>query len=439
MGKVGHEVFRAAVANPERRQRPSTEGMDHPLVALMKRCWAHLPGDRPTFDQIVEELEKNPFKDTDRERFEKYLEEVQWTRKKLDVEIPNDDVLLLLKRATNVKVFKKYLDGVDCAAPWGERLAVAFGVLTMQGDLINEFVVNAVRYMFATKGSMDKALFEKLNGPRKKFALGRYLVDPNQTFPAGFIVGRVPLDGKKNTLAREIKNVLSLICCQHKCVARFVGWNLIHEGDHGTFVTVSKPGEPITVRDIPDRDKFVIGVASGMAKLHSLGICHDGFPLDSVGIDEFSLGRVGIGEDGWPLIGGFGLIPAGVEKRFTRDARACGTLFRQPGWGDWVGRCRFLAKEEQTSSFDEFLHQVKNNGVPDGTVNESTVEFPFELLMALTDAKKWEASDGDVEDVLVEIARLTGATDDDIAEVTATLRRSINESHIIDPKLIPDF
>jgi hypothetical protein len=57
--------------------------------------------------------------------------------------------------------------------------------------------------------------------------------------------------------------------------------------------------------------------------------------------------------------------------------------------------------------------------------------------VALTNAKKWEASDGDVEDVIEEIARLAGVADDVITEVTATLRASINESHFIDPNRIP--
>jgi hypothetical protein len=54
-------------------------------------------------------------------------------------------------------------------------------------------------------------------------------------------------------------------------------------------------------------------------------------------------------------------------------------------------------------------------------------DFPSELLVALTDAKKWETNDGVVEDVIGEIARLIGVAEECIAEVTAALRASINE------------
>jgi hypothetical protein len=268
-----------------------------------------------------------------------------------------------------------------------------------------------------------------VNGPRKKFALGRYVVDPNQTFPAGFIIRETRLDGKKNTLAREVKNVLSLVCGQHKCVARFLGWNLKLEGDQWIFVTVLKPGRSITVGDIANREKFVIGVASGMAKLHSLGICHD----------EFTLGSVGIDEDGCPLIGGFGLIPVEEKTRFTRDAQACVTLFQQLVGGRWAKPCGFLEQKDKRSSFDEFLHRVREANLTRETVEESTAEFPFELLVALTNAKKWEASDGIVGDVIEEIARLIGVAEGDIAEVTAVLRASIDECHSLDRNIIPDF
>jgi hypothetical protein len=86
-----------------------------------------------------------------------------------------------------------------------------------------------------------------------------------------------------------------------------------------------------------------------------------------------------------------------------------------------------LAEETNTSSFEEFLLGVRKAELTEETVEDQTAEFPFELLVALTNAKKWEASDGDVEDVIVEIARLTGVTEGDIAEVTRVLRGSINE------------
>jgi hypothetical protein len=143
--------------------------------------------------------------------------------------------------------------------------------------------------------------------------------------------------------------VLSLISGQHKSIATFPGWNLIDEGGWWIFVTVLKPGQSITVEDIPNREKFIIGVTSGMAKLHSLGIGHVEFSLDIVGIDE----------DGWRLIAGFGLIPAGEDKRFSRDAQVCETLFQQLVGRDWMVLCEFLCQETNIPSFEEFLQRVR--------------------------------------------------------------------------------
>jgi hypothetical protein len=71
MRGVRSGVFHEAVACIENPQRPSTEGMNNPLVKLMKRCWAHFLSECPKFAEIVRGLEKdeNLFEGTDRGQF----------------------------------------------------------------------------------------------------------------------------------------------------------------------------------------------------------------------------------------------------------------------------------------------------------------------------------------------------------------------------------
>jgi hypothetical protein len=127
---------------------------------------------------------------------------------------------------------------------------------------------------------------QQTEGIKKKFALSRYLVNLNQTSPAGFIVKRVFLYDRKETFGTEIKNVLSLICRQHKCIMPFLGSNLLFEHDQWTLITVVTPGRSITFDDIPNTTKLIAGVPSGMPKRHSLGIFHDGYSLASIGTTD---------------------------------------------------------------------------------------------------------------------------------------------------------
>jgi hypothetical protein len=132
-------------------------------VAQAKRCWAHLPLDRSAFSEIVQELERNPFNDTERKRFENYLDKVRETKRKLDAERSNDDVLLLLKRATQMKVFAEWLNRAVCAAPW--CYTVASGGTCLRWP--NQFVVDVVNDIFATNHCLNKEICNKLKGSRR--------------------------------------------------------------------------------------------------------------------------------------------------------------------------------------------------------------------------------------------------------------------------------
>jgi hypothetical protein len=175
-----------------------------------------------------------------------------------------------------LRVFQKFFSKVDCAAPGIDNLRVAFGGLTIER--------RSVKSDCDECSEVQRMNF--CNTHRMKFELGKYLVDPNKRFTAGLVVRRVT--GRKDTILTEIKNSLSDIGGQRKCAISFLGCNLILEDQKWQFVHALKLGRSRAV-DTRNRERIFVGVASGIAKLPSLGICHD----------EFSLVRLGMKDDDW--------------------------------------------------------------------------------------------------------------------------------------------
>jgi hypothetical protein len=73
--------------------------------------------------------------------------------------------------------FQEELTVVNRAAPLSERIARAFGVLMMQGEL-NEHAIRVVGYLFATCGFLEREAFEsRRERTAQEVSLDRHLMD----------------------------------------------------------------------------------------------------------------------------------------------------------------------------------------------------------------------------------------------------------------------
>jgi hypothetical protein len=141
-----------------------------------------------------------------------------------EVTQPNVELEELLKRGTVMAKFQRLLHSLKRCAPLNERIARAFGVLTMEAGRLNENVIVVVRYLLGTCGFLDKqrfqCLIEQFRQLDGRFPLARYIVDRNSDFGRIVMVHCVLLKCR-NDLMRCLKNVLSLICGAHPCVLKF--------------------------------------------------------------------------------------------------------------------------------------------------------------------------------------------------------------------------
>jgi serine/threonine protein kinase len=433
-----------------RRPRP-VEDLKPSHRELLQKCWSPNGRERPTFEAIVRELEKpeNYFEGADLRKFQTY---VDWLN---DAPVPvvDDEIGKLLQRGTQMRPFQRWLDKLVRAAPRSERIARAFGVLTMRGGKLNEHMIVVVRYILGTRGVFEREHFESLISEVGRFAargerfpLGRYLFDLTNDIRPDFQVDRVDVTSSRDRLFECIKNVLSLICGSHPCVLKLEGWNIERQGDRLEFVTVTSGAaflkeDEITGWDTLTREKFVIGIASAVSHLHSLCIFHDNFSLSSVLVDRETSG---------PRIGGFGLSSTNAAFRYEVDSRRCGLVFNQilPVNHLWCSQSDNLKlpEPEKRVSLEEFVSRCLTNTTEpirhyEQILREkSDYECPFDLLLPLSGSQdKWTLHGGEVDIATALLELMPGLDPSSEADFRQRVDNSLDQSGTLSRDVLADF
>ena len=268
---------------------------------LIKKCWSQKPEDRPTFEEIINELNTNPeFKENiDKEEFNNYIEYIKdpenYSGKIIKIEIEEEEKTEIEEEEkTEIETKKKHLS-IDLP----------------QIDLSRFEKIKNIG-----EGSFAKVykVFEKITGNIYACKISRFEAD------------YMDEDYIKNT-EREITVMSKIKFCS---VVEFIGFNPknFKDQERATIITefipnysldvildLERKGQSIVEWDDTHKLITIYGIARGMSYLHSLNILHRDLKPGNIFLDEYL----------FPKIGDFGLSKIIQDESFieSMDQRSC--------------------------------------------------------------------------------------------------------------------
>jgi serine/threonine protein kinase len=281
--------------------RPDVDSKKEPIERMhlpkgyLERCWNVNPEKRPTFDEIVKTIEDSAisFPDRDKRKFNEYKAELDKEANSHACD-PNFFYLLLRIRA---------LDDLPpptgpACTPLTETFIEIFSKL-LDPQIVPQFAT-VLRYLFVTKGCLDAGLYhhhmsllEQWGMGRRRFGLGAFLVDPADDFGPEWQIDRIDITGNVVNFLRALRTVFVLECGKHPSIVGFRGWNITRDSASGclSFILVTGKRTRFELSEGNEKD-FVNRLFSGMSHLHSLGIAHGPFSVDSICLDHESNARI---------------------------------------------------------------------------------------------------------------------------------------------------
>jgi serine/threonine protein kinase len=418
-------------------------------MALLRKCLAQTPQDRPTFQDIVWQIEQHPldfFPPADLAPFHAYQQELD--------QIPNspvnDTLLVLLRQLRNMlDIDNQIKRDLDPASPFIEKVLFCLGRLFGDGSRIDPDVMLIARYQFAAKHSLESGPFlaeldalEELPPGRPAFPLADFLMDP-KLVDEELAVRVIPLK-TRNDLFALLREILAGICCQHRYILKFHGWNVQHVDDQWQILIWTEKAWPFPWDKYGRlaegfQQRFLGTAASGLAWAHKCGFFHNNL-MNSESIQA---------QNGVSKICLFGLLDehAGFQKD-TEDfmdlfARAGGyqpIVFRRvPVDPDQPGETEVDADGYTRApiSFEVYLDDEICRGweVEEGVLMpDPPKEFPFDPFFHLMRSDDvWTRKDGgvDVPAALAELSR--GLDPSGIAKFKEAVERELASSGFLRP------
>jgi hypothetical protein len=438
----------------EKGLRPPLQSLNPSSRELLQHCFGAdtRPEMRYSFADIARLIEGRPseyFPHADISAFWKYERFLNET----PVEPMDENLMYLLQQLTSMISISRRLDDLPRGSPFSDKILFCLGRMFGDENEQNPEVVLIARYQFATKGCLDGAeflreldAFQTFPPGRPNFSLGAFLIDPDQ--PISPNRRRTLLHiASQNELFRALRTILAGICCEHPCVLKVHGWNVMRQDGALSLFIDTDDAEPLSIEGFkdwsaPDQSKFLLSIAMGMLEIHSRGVLHNNL-TDAVSIQI---------KNGRAQICNFGLLDE--HASFAADTAACQALFshaqdeafhlsRQLNEGNSSSHQRTFQDYITTAlECERELEESPSRSDPlrecyDQIKNEATAaSFPFDLFFHLVHCSEFWRSRDEPLDVGAALAQLTCGLDE---PGTEGFKAAVNESLAAYGFLRPDF
>jgi serine/threonine protein kinase len=418
--------------------RPPLKGLNPASRALLNGCFGAetKPEMRYSFSEIVRLFENRPtdyFPRADISKFEEY-------RGMLDrapSEPMDENLRFLLEQLTNIIRFGDELGTIPPGSPFLEKILFCLGRLfglehqpdgergrrPVGEEQPNPEVILVARYQIATNGCLDGSEFVRELEAFRTFPTGRaafpledFLIAPDQPVGANRRRTLIPIPNQTE-LFRVLRNILAGICCEHPCVLKVHGWNIVKRDDSFSVVIETDTADAFSIADFDtwtalDRSKFLLSAAMGVLELHCRHVFHNNLADD--GSLQVKYGRA--------QICSFGTLDE--RASFHRDTFDFQALFDRstaesprlpPVFPDEVnsgvresafeGHIREVLKDETNEGpLRTFSREIKEEARPKS--------FPFDLFFHLVHSSELWGSRDDSLDVSSAFAELTRGLDE---------------------------
>jgi hypothetical protein len=392
------------------------------------------PGQRPSFSAILRLLGDSPadyFGDARVPEFNEYKDILNHAR----IEPIDANLKYLLEQLTDIihDTARKALF-LPPGSPYLDEILFCLGRMFGDEHQQNDEVVLIARYQIATKGCLDgpefvrelDALYTFPSG-RSNFPLGAFLIDPDQPLGAHRRPTRIPVPNR-NALFRALRNILVGICCDHPCVLKVHGWNIVQNDEGFSVLIVTDEADPFSIDQFKgwapvDQSRFLLSAAIGVLELHCRGIFHNQMVAD--GWLQVKNGRA--------QICNFGLLDESENldenPSLKKDTEACEALFelaraefsrlKRIRECEGILQCMVLTFQSYVQDVLDHERQTSKGGqgplqdlAQDIANDAKPKHFPFELFFHLVRCKElWQSQDVSL-DVAGGLAELTRGLDD---------------------------
>jgi tRNA A-37 threonylcarbamoyl transferase component Bud32 len=408
-------------------------------AAFLKRCFDLTPAARPTFADVVTELDEHGldyFPGATQAEFDNYKADLEsGTPPTVD-----EDLLLLVRQLRNMAAIDKDFGALPVASPFMERTLLCFGLMFDDAGSGKYDAAIVARYQFATRYCLERDEFltelrglQTFPGNRAHFPLAGFLVDVPAT-PSSKDGHVLRLIKTRDDLFRALREISAGICCQHPCVLRVLNWNIqsaakphewrrVNPDANWAVYFQTEQADDFSEAvyagwDENEQHNFLVSAARGLAWIHNCGIFHNN--LSSVTSYRCRGSEA--------QICGFGLSSG--DSGFCRDTVDFADLFR--GWRGSKpvlervvrSRDREDAGSTKNLSFEEYVEDQVDS-LQRAQPERDSVDFPFDLFYHLVDTPDrhrseslWSATPGpneplDAAAIAEALAQLTRGLNDD--------------------------
>jgi serine/threonine protein kinase len=407
--------------------RPDLTGMAPDVQELLRHCFGPEiePAKRYSFAQIIGEIEGKTeafFPRADLAAFREYKGRLD----RAGEPEMDENLIYLLRQLTNMVELDNRLQALELGSPFVDKVIFCLGRLFGDEAKQDENVSLVARYQFATKRCLDGpaflqelAAFGSFPAGRSHFPLADFLIAPGADVGPDRVLSATIVPNR-DSLVRALRNIVAGICCEHPCVLKVHGWNIVKNGENWEILMVTDRAEPFSIADLVDWDDdrqaaFLLTVAIGMLEVHCRGVFHN--CLKDAGSLRIRNGRA--------QICNFGLMHE--KSSYMTDTVDAQELFRHAR-GEFSRLRRIIefgeehALYEQETTFQGYIpdllkHEDEVANGPDRPLRNLSEQirsevtgcsFPFDLYFHLLRSKEfWKSNDEplDVAEILVQLTR----------------------------------